>query len=92
MLTALGLTRSETDLGSIATAVLTAKDRAAGKQIRSPEQYEHDCSLLHDQVGFMLLHCSNNGNLTSPESDQRHAKHQYALQQRLQQLTQQHAQ
>ncbi len=55
MFTALGLTKSETDLDSIVTAVLRAKDRAAGKPERSPELYEQDSNLLHDQVRVILF-------------------------------------
>ena len=51
MFTALDLTKSETDLDYIVTAVLRAEDTAAGKPEGSPELYEQDSSSLHAQVG-----------------------------------------
>ena len=52
MFTVLGLDKSETDLDSIVIAALTAKNRAAGRPERSPEQ---DSNLLHAQVGSLFF-------------------------------------
>lgn len=52
--TALGLIECEIDSASVITAILAAKDKAAGKQERGHEEYEQTASLLHDQVRAML--------------------------------------
>ena len=85
MFTALGLTKSETDLDSIVTAVLTAKDTAAGKPERSPELYEQDSILLHAQVGSLFFNWSYDGSHPNGKQPAISSEHCFW------QLTQQHA-
>ena len=90
--TASGFIRSETDHDSIVTAVLKAKNRAAGKSERSPELCEQDSNVLHDQTVVMLFQTVLKWQPHNTTKQLAICTTSTCLEHCLQQLTQQHAQ